>query len=287
VYLVLTPWHDAGVAVTTEVLRFPLTLWPGTVVPVPAVDRFADVAVDPGGYLRWEDPVEQVEIPDELFLRELFGVDTASEADVQDFLRSYGVLARRFTGLVPVSGTPDPPPASEQSAPPSNHWRDASLYLKTARALTRHWLAVVGETDLGAAWHAEAWSAEGFGVHIPTKGGLWDWFVRSMNQGLKAFTVRVEIPVNLKATDFSSTLGVPRPDLYSALCLQLANHIAEGATVRRCQNETCSDMFVRQQGGARHGQYRTVGVMYCSTYCGNAQWQREHRRKKRSQERGQ
>jgi len=244
------------------------------------------VRLDGGGYLQWEDPVEQIELPQELFLRELFDVDTASDADVVEFLRRFGVIARRFVGLLAVAGTPSAPPNTGKSSSPRNHVKDAALFLKTARALTRHWVAVVEETSITDAWSAEAWTADGFTLGtLAHEGGLWDGFVRSMNEGLKAFTVRVELPIRT-TMNFTFTLGEPRPDLYSALCLQLANHIAEGTTVRRCQSETCQKMFVRQQGGARHGQHRTTGVMYCSTYCGNAQWQREHRRKKkRDQER--
>jgi hypothetical protein len=266
--------------VTTEALRFPLTLWPGTAVPVPAVSRFADVKLDVGGYLLFQDPVEQVELPPELCLRELFELDTASNDDVLQFLRCYGVLGRRFVGLLPVGGAPAQPPEFRMAPHATNHVRDAALFLKTARALTRHWIAVDEGTEIREAWAAEMWGDEGYKLRIGTAGALWDWFVRSMNEGLRAFTVRVEYPITT-TSDVRFTLGLPRPDLYSALCLQLANHIAEGLSVRRCQNETCNRRFVRQHDGARHKQNRTIGVMYCSKSCANSQWQREHRRRTR------
>jgi hypothetical protein len=47
-----------------------------------------------------------------------------------------------------------------------------------------------------------------------------------------------------------------------------------------CHNERCNRLFVRQQGRAKQGQYRTTGVKYCSDYCARAQGQRELRKRK-------
>ena len=70
--------------------------------------------------------------------------------------------------------------------------------------------------------------------------------------------------------------------LYGVCCLQLYNHIVEEAPYKECANETCRRLFVRQRGRAEHGQYRTIGVKYCSRDCARAQAQREHRRRKRN-----
>jgi hypothetical protein len=69
-------------------------------------------------------------------------------------------------------------------------------------------------------------------------------------------------------------------NLYTALCLQLFNHIIENAVYIRCHNEKCNRLFVRQRGRAKQGKYHTTGVMYCSDYCARAQGQRELRRRK-------
>ena len=59
------------------------------------------------------------------------------------------------------------------------------------------------------------------------------------------------------------------------------NHIVERAAYLTCANEPCGRTFVRQEGRAEHGQYRTKGVKYCSATCARAQAQRELRRRKR------
>lgn len=71
------------------------------------------------------------------------------------------------------------------------------------------------------------------------------------------------------------------PTIYSVSFLQLYNHLAEGATTRRCANETCLRAFVRQRGRAEYEQYRTEGVRYCSRACARAQAQRQLRRRRK------
>lgn len=67
---------------------------------------------------------------------------------------------------------------------------------------------------------------------------------------------------------------------YSIACLELFNHIAEGAGYTTCANEPCRRLFVRQEGRANEGQHRTTGVKYCSRDCARAQAQRNYRRRK-------
>jgi hypothetical protein len=67
---------------------------------------------------------------------------------------------------------------------------------------------------------------------------------------------------------------------WNLCCLELFNHIVEGAVYKTCANETCGREFVRQEGRAEHGQHRTSGVKYCSSTCARAQAQREYRRRK-------
>jgi hypothetical protein len=64
--------------------------------------------------------------------------------------------------------------------------------------------------------------------------------------------------------------------------LELFNHVAASEVYRRCQNETCRRVFVRQYGRAEQGQTRREGVMYCSYHCAQAQAQRNYRRRRKA-----
>jgi hypothetical protein len=70
--------------------------------------------------------------------------------------------------------------------------------------------------------------------------------------------------------------------LYSICALELFNHIATGATYRRCANRRCGQLFVHQEGRANHGQYRTRGVKYHHVRCGRADAQRRHRLRRKT-----
>ncbi|MGD0713031.1 MAG: hypothetical protein ABSB24_02450 [Gaiellaceae bacterium] len=70
--------------------------------------------------------------------------------------------------------------------------------------------------------------------------------------------------------------------LFEVCAFELFNHIAESATYRICQNETCGRPFVRQWGRSEHGQSRREGVLYCTADCAQAQAQRQYRRRKQA-----
>ena len=75
--------------------------------------------------------------------------------------------------------------------------------------------------------------------------------------------------------------GRPLPRILPAVALQLLEWVGEGIPARPCANEPCGQLFTRQRGRAQAGQYRTTGVMYCSSWCAKAQAQRDYRRRKR------
>lgn len=256
---------------TKEDLRFPLTPWPPTVVePVPVEHR--RVGLVHGEWLSYDPPTDLRDMPPELHLRGLLDLPLDDAEAVVGFLDTYGVIGRPEPSLLPWTADVPDSPLSDRLI----HVGEAVLYLATARALVRHWLAYLEGTPL-----AEAWGS--FGVLHDEQA--WTYFVECLNGGLSAFTVRVERPFPELADHGDHYVqGRPRAGLYSALCLQLLNQIVEDLPVRRCQNETCRRAFVRQVGGAKHGQYRTEGtLLYCQPSCANSQWQRENRRRKRAE----
>jgi hypothetical protein len=248
-----------------------MTLWPGTVVPVP------DVAWAPAhthdGFLLYATPWKRRPIPDELALRKLLDVDLDSDDAVAAFLDEYGMISKPYfdPGSLPRRAQAElaveVPKNLRRRA--TNRVADARWYLRSARALTRHWMAALDGDDLAAAWNAEGFPAGDDEV-------AWMGFVSHINEGLAAYHVRVERPFG-DVPDL--TQGEPQAGLYSAMCLQLANHLAEEAIARRCAQ--CGRPFVRQLGGAAAGQYRTEGVLYCTPQCARAKAAREYRRRKK------
>lgn len=68
----------------------------------------------------------------------------------------------------------------------------------------------------------------------------------------------------------------------TAMCVQLANILADSVPLKRCANETCGQVFSRQVGRSEHGQHRRTGVKFCTVNCSRAQAQRDFRRRKRN-----
>jgi hypothetical protein len=99
------------------------------------------------------------------------------------------------------------------------------------------------------------------------------FLVTVLNDGLTPFAPRV-------ALEHAATL--PPAPLYARFCLELYVHLAERALYRRCANEPCGRIFVRQRGRAQAGRHRTRGLKYCSRACARAAAQRAYRRRRAS-----
>jgi hypothetical protein len=119
-------------------------------------------------------------------------------------------------------------------------------------------------------WESSVWNAP------RNKGEALYFLCEVLDAALKPFHVRTQLNIGNIIE-----LQKPRPSLYSALCLQLTNHISENSKYDYCGNETCNNLFVRQRGRAKFNQYRNEGVIYCSNDCAKAQAQREYRRRER------
>ncbi len=151
------------------------------------------------------------------------------------------------------------------------------------------WIRVRGgDLELGALGKPprsvliEPW-AEG-GLPLPsTTFELLGTVQTILNEATRAAGPRVEL-THPRLDERGIAYGRPVPRVLTAMCLQALGFIAEGVPARRCANETCGQWFSRQRGRAQAGQYRTIGVRFCSASCAKAQAQREYRRRRRHSE---
>lgn len=77
----------------------------------------------------------------------------------------------------------------------------------------------------------------------------------------------------------------PKRSVGDLLAIELAKFLAEHATVKHC--ERCGQLFLRQTGRAKAGQYRvTGGVRFCSYQCSQAAQSKAYRDRRASRQRG-
>jgi len=295
-------WGAPATSVPTATI--PYYAWPRQPLPDVLVEPLPDVEVVDGG-ARFKIkaskvfPFPETCLPDEAFAREALEVDLADPASIAAFMSEFGLLTDR--GGYPLRALPDPmkvetlfgvrrgrPDYASLGAPsewPSPQPPDffvfiipaeaAAEHLRVLRTLVGHWRAHTDGGDVTKPWTE-------FGYDLVTRGLLreshWPeesaWFLFSwyLNTALEVFHAHLALPWGI----FPST-----PTTYQALCLQLFNHIVEGAGFRICANETCGRFFWRQRGRAKYRQFHTTGVRYCSRTCARAQAARELRRRKK------
>lgn len=247
------------------------TVWPGgRITPEQAIHRTADVM--PGGTVEYFPPGELRELPEELVLRELLGLDVDNDEDLLAFVNDFGMIARRCDDQ--YSSTAGAHRYVPADAAGIEHLR---WWIRTAQILSRHWIASMDGDSVTDVWASQpVWNT---GL-VASSNDAWYEFTRWINIGLAAYQVRVEIEVGLGRRVI--TVGPPPPDLYSAICLQLANLIEVAPSIRRCASETCTTAFVHQRGTAAYGQYRSDS-RYCSRQCAKNQAERERRRRRRKE----
>jgi hypothetical protein len=263
-----------------------MTVWPGMPLGPVDVDRRA-LTVSKRGKLKWGAKPQAAELPDEWVLRQLADADLESDRDIEALLADFGTIDAPYphAGFVPADRRARLAP--QPSLVPHGWWaarqdgtlEDARWWLKTARAMTGVWSEASRGEDPGSAW-----AAEGFPALAATEpGAQWTFFVTALNDGLSAFHVHAEYEWDLANLGLGAiTYGRPLVNLYSAACRQVFNFLVEGETGRRCENQTCGRTFVRQLGGAEHGQHRS-DARYCTPECARAEASRQYRRRKTAQ----
>ena len=272
-------------------------VFPNQPIPDPVISRLEVeiVEADQGPLLVYGDPIAFSRLPEEAYLREAWQVDLDDPASLAAFMTSYGALTTwgsdPFAFLPPAAAWNHPArkihararrvaAAKGESVDFSIDASAAKLHLSVVRALWVTWKAEIEGDDPGRAL------TESHLLPAATRGTALKFLEAHLNYALRAAHPWLHFPTEGVADDAALRAeGRLLPNAYSGLVLQLANHITEGATYRRCRRADCptgSGWFVRKRGGARYGQYRTKGVLdYCSPRCGEVQRKRDQRRRVR------
>jgi len=272
-------YHDMTKMSRDDKKSVRITIWPGVLLPHPPVphrgwrlegERLIPSRSSPGG--GGVGTREQVLEVEELYL-ELLHVDVERAEEIVDFANRFDVVgireaadtaARPETPLqVLLNRELGPPTGSETLA----EFRFAARYL---RELTYSWLFISINRGPKGTWPL---LRETLGLRAEKEVTL-----RDLNHFLAHGVSAGTIPFHPRlSTDDAAAPDLLQAPLYSTCCLELYNHIVEGATYQRCRNPSCYRLFVRQKGRAEKGQHRSEGLKYCSKQCARVQAQRDYR----------
>jgi hypothetical protein len=282
--------------------RFRITAWPPSPLPHPGnfggityvYDQSADALV-PDWDATKNGLVAKPLATTETYIK-LAALDPNDITAITDFANHYGQLDLRGEGIAAQGGDafgfrgeghPDLEAAYERAANAVGEGgftdtlteiRWAILYMRDLISARR---AVSGEINAAEhQWEAPFWK----GMHeldSPpwTANGPAATLSLALHVGLAPFQPRIDLVP--EGTDQHQVFAGDDFGTWSLCCLELFNHILEDAIYKTCANETCGRLFVRQEGRAELGQYKSKGVKYCTSECANAQAQRAYRRRNR------
>lgn len=272
-----------------ETDTYHLSLWPESSLPQRPI--ICDVSAVTDGFVVCEASPRLRDCPDEIFLREMLKLELASDQALSDFLFEFGCPA------APVLPHPERVPVAQvDPAIEEFEFRYRAVHrgrvgLSVARV--RHTLALLRGCSMAVIAYQrderegafeQCWQVDG----VPGPDGSEQalrWTMELVSAGLGVMQPRLTLQVETPNADPSDRRpglftvdGLPDSvDLYSAVCIQIANSLHEGAVFHQCANTRCGNWFSRQAGRAIKGQHRTLGVKYCSTQCAKAQGARDRR----------
>jgi hypothetical protein len=289
--------------------RFRTTVWPGTLPPVTRVETLGPYYLD-GDLLKLDldkTLIRTIDLPDELYLRELRDFDFDNDASIVDFTNRYGRLGHFLTQDTKNEAThqrlePDPPAVDRQrimrllgaTVPDESKldW-DAWYHEVTTHPRMQEW----GLFETGLIIGDGMQHVDAFRAWVDTFRSMADIYDLYLSlQADSEAVMNLASVLTILLSPFSPTVQVRHdwdldedfdpfentyPRLENILALQLYRHIAAGDSYLRCENEPCGRLFVHQRGRAKSGQYRGIGVKYCSKNCAKAQVERERRRRQR------
>jgi len=276
---------------SNDTVRFRITGWPPSPIPVPPVVRVEAKLV--GRLLDYGDVIRAKQtLPPEVALRVIPRIDTDDPDALVELINSYGPLTSPISDsdleLLPyfaqqqiILRAREDPDFDSITTFGAIRIQVASYYIRIIQSLVAHWDAHQRGEDSGVvqAWE---WLINGLLISMENLDlsltSAWDLWTTHLNAALAPATAYVSVQSpNGDGRGWNKDLGATA---YSAMAIEIFNDVVTGTPWRRCANEPCRLLFARQVGRAKAGQHRSTGVLYCSSSCANAQGQRNLRRRR-------
>ncbi len=248
---------------------FRIEYWPMAVAEVPPVPVSHPVELH-DGFLHLGPKRSTRWVDDEVFLSRLFGLRLGDDKSLLSFSEGTGVLVPPQTDLLPIDLEPglkttlEAIRSKDGSCECAPGWSCVSF--EEVRLYARVLRDIVRILDPQQRYAAEAperrWSWESTWRPKPASIDEAAIFLgRVLNAGLEPYRFHFAA----KTHRLVGTGGSTTPWLFSALCLQVANYLVEGAEYKECAN--CGSLFVRQDGRTMVGSAWKGKAKYCTPQC--------------------